>query len=97
MVENATRICGATFGGLFRVENNTPRIVAALGLPQEFVEFLQCQVQRAGPHNAMSRLVKTRRILHTAEYSGDQAYLEGDPVAVAGVELGGIRTLLSCR
>ena len=41
MVENATRICDATFGALFRIENNTPRIVAALGLPQEFVEFLQ--------------------------------------------------------
>ena len=94
MVENATRICNATFGGLFRVENNTPRIVAALGLPQEFVEFLQNQVQRAGPHNAISRLVETRRIVHIADYSVDQAYLEGDPVAVAGVELGGIRTLL---
>jgi hypothetical protein len=65
-----------------------------LGLPQEFVEFLQSQVQRAGPHNAISRLVKTRRFVHIADYSADQAYLEGDPVAVAGVELGGIRALL---
>ena len=42
----------------------------------------------------MSRLVKTRRTGHIANYSADQAYLEGDPVAVASVELGGIRTLL---
>ena len=48
MVENATRICGATFGGLFHVENNTLRIVAALGLPQEFVESWNARFNAPG-------------------------------------------------
>ena len=51
MVENATRICGATFGGLFRVENNTPRIVAALGLPKNSSSLCNARFNAPG-HNA---------------------------------------------
>ncbi len=63
-------------------------------MPKDFVEFLQSKVQQAGPHNAITQLIRTRRTVHIYDYRADQAYLEGDPVAVAGVELGGIRTLL---
>ena len=41
MLENATRICGANFGGMFRFENATVRIIAKIGLPQKFFEALQ--------------------------------------------------------
>jgi signal transduction histidine kinase len=38
--------------------------------------------------------MKTSRALHIVDYRADQAYLNHDPLAVAGVEIGGIRTLL---
>ncbi len=94
MLENATRICGANFGTMFRFEKGAAQIVAKLGLPQEFFQFLQSKAQRPGPHNAISRLVNTRRTVHITDYSADQSYLDHDPMTVAGVELGGIRTLL---
>ena len=94
MLENATRICGASFGTMFRFEKGAAQIVAKLGLPQEFFQFLQGKAQRPGPHNAISRLVNTRRTVHITDYSADQSYLDHDPMTVAGVELGGIRTLL---
>src|SRR5205085_3141972 len=51
-------------------------------------------LHRPGPHTPITRLIETRRTLHIAAYRADQAYIERDPLAVAGVELGGIRTLV---
>ena len=42
----------------------------------------------------MSRVIKSRQTLHIADFQADPSYLERDPVAVVGVELGGIRTLV---
>ena len=39
-------------------------------------------------------MIDSRQTLHLADYRADRAYVEREPVAVAGVELGGIRTLL---
>ena len=95
MLENATRICGASFGGMFRFENGTVRIIAKIGLPEKFLEALQSQTHRPGPLNAVSRLVRTQRPVHIVDYSADEAYVSRDPMATIGVELGGIRTLLN--
>ncbi|MGA7790650.1 MAG: GAF domain-containing protein [Xanthobacteraceae bacterium] len=95
MLENATRICDATCGGVFQFDGGAVRIVAGRNLPQAFVEFVRSKAQRPGPFNAMSRLIETRQTVHIADYSSDQSYLDRDPMSVAGVELGGIRTLLN--
>ena len=95
MLENATRICGANFGGMFRFENSVPRLIAQINLPQKFFEALQSQAHCPGPVNAVSRLIRTQRTVHIADYSADEAYLSRDPMTTIGVELGGIRTLLN--
>jgi GAF domain-containing protein len=94
MLENARRICGAKFGALWRFEDGAARIVSQLGYPPAFAEFLQRGSHRPGPLNPLTRVVETLDIVHIADYRADRAYLDGDPLAVAGVELGGIRTLL---
>jgi GAF domain-containing protein len=94
MLENARRICGAKFGALWRFEDGAARIVSQLGYPPVFAEFLQRGSHRPGPLNPLTRVVETLDIVHIADYRADRAYLDGDPLAVAGVELGGIRTLL---
>ena len=95
MLENATRICGANFGGMFRFENGALRLIAKIGFPQKFFEALQSQAHPPGPLNAVSRLIRTQRPVHIADYSVDEAYLSRDPMATIGVELAGIRTLLN--
>jgi GAF domain-containing protein len=95
MLESATRICEANFGGMFRLENGAVRMVTRLRVPERLSEFLQTHRDSVGPHHPWSRLIQSRRTLHIADYSNDRAYLERDPVAIAGVELGGIRTLLA--
>src|SRR5262245_34105612 len=49
MLENATRICGAKFGALWRFEDGAARIVSQLGYPPAFAEFLQRGSHRPGP------------------------------------------------
>jgi two-component system, NtrC family, sensor kinase len=94
ILENATRICAADFGVLWRLEDGAARIVSNFGIPPAFAEFLDRGPHRPGPLNPMSRVIKTRQIVHIADYRADQAYIEHDALAVAGVELGGVRTLL---
>ena len=95
MLENATQICEAKFGNLIRIRRwRDSRFISTLGIPPALAEFFQRGPHRPGPLNAISRAVSTRRPVHIADYRADRAYHHCEPVAVAGVELGGIRTLL---
>ena len=95
ILENATRICGAKFGVLWRrFDDGTARIFASLSVPSAFAEFLQRGAHRPGPFSPINRVAKTCQRVHIADFRVDQAYLTHDPLAVAGVELGGQRTLL---
>jgi signal transduction histidine kinase/regulator of replication initiation timing len=94
MLENAVRICGAHFGSLWRFEDGAARLVSNFNHPPSFAEFLQQGVHRPGPHNPITRVIKTSQIVHITDYRTDQAYVDNDPLAIAGVELGRIRTLL---
>jgi two-component system NtrC family sensor kinase len=92
MLENAMRICHAKFGGLFRVEDGMVRRAATVGVPAPLAQALRNL--RPMPINPLCRVIATGETIHMDDYRLDQAYLEREPVAVAGVELGGIRTLL---
>ena len=94
ILRNATRICGARFATLLLFQDGAVRIVSKLDIPPAFAEFLQRRPQHPGPLNPISRLIATRRTVHIEDYRRDEAYLKRDPLAIAGVELGGIRTLL---
>jgi signal transduction histidine kinase len=95
MLENATDICGASFGVLFRFEHGTARAAAMLGVPPAFAEFWQRGPQRPGPQTALGRVVETRQTVHIVDVTTERAYVEGEPVFVAAVNLGRFRTLLN--
>jgi GAF domain-containing protein len=94
LLENATRICEAQLAQLWRFRDGAVIPIAKLGIPPQFAEFLARGMHRPGPLNPLSRMMATPAIIHIADYRLDEAFLSGDPLAVAGVELGGIRTLL---
>ena len=94
MLENAVRICEAKFATLWRVEDGTARMASILHINPELAEFLRRGEHKPGPLHPMSRVIKFRQTLHIADFQTDPSYLERDPVAVVGVELGGIRTLV---
>jgi signal transduction histidine kinase/CheY-like chemotaxis protein len=99
MLANATRICGAKFGLLYRIEGDSARIISKLGIPQAFAEYLKRgphrpPLNRVSPLTPIGRVIQSRQLVHLADYRTDQSYLDRDPITVAAIELGGIRTLL---
>jgi GAF domain-containing protein len=94
MLENATRICGAKFGILWRIEDGAAHSSASLGLPQAFSEFMQRGPYTPSEHAPLTRVARTKQVAHVHDFSVERAYIERDPLAVASVELAGVRTLL---
>jgi GAF domain-containing protein len=95
MLANAIRICEANFGVLFRFEDRRVRAAAMLGVPPAFAEFWQRGPHRPGPQTPLGRVMETQQTIHIADITVDPAYLEGEPVLVAAVNLGGFRTVLT--
>ena len=91
---NATRICEAKFGTLTQVVDGIPSLMFQLGVPAPLEEYWRRESPRPSPRNAISRVITTGQAVHVKDLQAYQAYIDGDPLAVAGVELGGIRTLL---
>ena len=94
MLDNATRICGAKFGILWRIKDGAARPSASLGLPQAFSEFMQGGPYTPSEHAPLTRVARTKQVAHVHDFSVERAYIERDPLAVASVELAGVRTLL---
>jgi adenylate cyclase len=96
MLENATRICDAKFGSLWLATDGGFRLAATHGLPATVLrhQIPVGVVIHPGPTLALARAASGRETVHIADLRTDVAYLDGEPVARAGVELGQIRTLL---
>jgi len=95
MLDNAVRICGANFGQLFLFEEGQFRAVGKRNLPPEWTEFLERRpFIPADPKVPLGRVAVTKQVVHVADITRDQGYIDGFPPLVALVELGGARTLL---
>jgi signal transduction histidine kinase len=94
MLANATRICGANFGNLYLRDGEGFHLVAHHNTPAALVEERKRTPIYPGPTTALGRMATTKQMVHVADLAAGQAYAERDPSTVAGVELGGIRTLL---
>jgi len=99
VLASATRTGEAEFGLLYRIEGDSARIISRLGIPPAFAEYLKRgphrpPLNRLGPLTPIGRVIQSRQIVHIADYRTDQTYLDRDPITVAGIELGGIRTLI---
>ena len=94
MLENATRICEAKFGILFRLEGDVARLAAWLGVPDSVVEFFKDVPRRPREDAPLMRAAATKQPVQVVDLAAEPAYEERDPVVVSGVELGGVRSLL---
>jgi len=95
MLQNAVQICGATFGVLFRYEDSSWRAAAMFGVPPAFADFWRRGPQRPSARTALGRIAQTRRTVHIADVTKEPAYIEGEPIFVAAVNLGQFRTILN--
>jgi len=96
MLENAARLCGASYGVMWLREGDGFRAVALHGpLPPAYTDLWQSRtVHHPRPTVILARVARNRQAVQVADLRHDQSYLDGDPLPVAAVEIAGIRTLL---
>ena len=94
MLENAARVCEAKFGNIFRLEDGAIRPVASLGEPEPLAEFFSTGPHRPHEDAPIMRVARTKQPVHVVDFATERAYIERNPLAIAAVELGGVRTLL---
>jgi len=96
MLEKAVRLCDATFGEVFNVDDGNIRLVAFHNTPVSFVEALkQFATPIRSPTSFGKRLIATKLAIQIADLAADEDYIERNPTVVAAVELGRVRTVLA--
>ncbi len=93
ILEKAMRLCDASIGGLFLPDGELARYVAMRNPPAQYAELLNRQPPQMS--DLLGRNFVNRPFLHIVDVTAEKPYLVRDPIAVAAVELGGIRTIVS--
>ena len=95
MLSNATRLCEAKFGILMVCEGDAFRVGALHNVPPALADLLSRGLIRPGPNISFARAAQTRQPIQYADVTKEQPYLEREPLAIAAVEFGSYRTILS--
>jgi signal transduction histidine kinase len=96
MLANATRLCEASAGAMWLCEGDAFRTAALHGaLPAAYLEkWRSGTLFRVSPDVPAVRAVTTRQPVGIADLRETRAYLGGDPLPVAAVEVAGVRSML---
>ena len=94
MLENAVRICDATFGNILRWDGEFLNRVASHNTPPAFVEARRrLGALRLGPKDPVGQMIANKKVIHIADLAEEQEYIErNNEGIIAAVELGGVRT-----
>ena len=96
MLESAARLCDASFGNIFRWDDDALRLVATYNTPAAFVEARSQLPLRRTQNNPIGEMLAAKTVLQVDDLAADKRYIERrDPNIIAAVELGGIRTFLA--
>jgi two-component system, NtrC family, sensor kinase len=98
IIEKATQFCEAAYGTLWLYENNGQMRLAALHgrLPGAFQEKWGVgTLHRPNSSVPTARAFETRKPVQITDLRKENAYIERDPLAVASVDVGGIRSLIA--
>ena len=94
MLGNAMRICEAQCGFIYRMEASAMRVMAEIGVPPAFAEYRRNHQHTGGATTPVDLMRATKKPAHVHDARESDAYRTGNPNAVAGVDLGGARTVL---
>jgi GAF domain-containing protein len=94
MLKSAVRLCDAEFGNIYRWDGEALHLVATQNAPPAFAEARRLTTGRPGSKTPTGRMIANKKVVHIADLRAEKAYSDRDPWIVAGVELGGVRTVL---
>jgi two-component system NtrC family sensor kinase len=95
MLENATKLCEAEFGLMHRYGGDAFHITAMQGMPPDYAAVVRREAIRPGPETVLARMTRTKQVAQIEDVRAERGYVERDPMFVAAVECGGVRTILS--
>ncbi|HEV2547049.1 MAG TPA: GAF domain-containing protein [Stellaceae bacterium] len=95
MLEKATELCEAKFGTLFLYDGNAFTVAAERNLPPAYAEAVRGKPFSAETNTALRHLLESKAPVHIKEMFGDAAYAGREPLRMAAVELGGVRSLVA--
>ena len=96
ILANATDLCGARFASLRLSEGDQLRTVSLYNAPAALVEhWRSTPLVRPHPESALGRTALTKQVVQIDDVKKGAAYNKRDPLVVAGVDLGGYRTVLT--
>jgi two-component system, NtrC family, sensor kinase len=96
ILANATNLCSARFASLRLSEGDRFRTVSLYNAPDALVEhWRSTPLVRPHPESALGRTAVTKQAVQIDDVRESPAYSKGDPLAVAGADLGGYRTVLT--
>jgi signal transduction histidine kinase len=95
MLANATRLCQASYGHMWLCEGNAFRTVALHGALPAANQWQSGALFHGGPDVPSVHAVRTRQPVHVVDLRTTKAYRTGDPLARAGADIAGIRTLVA--
>jgi two-component system, NtrC family, sensor kinase len=93
ITKNAMRLCGATCGGVWLIDGDRVRVVAASSVPKPFADFVARETQ---PLAEVFGRRRDRPFLHVVDLMATKAYQRRVPITVAMVELSKARTSWAC-
>jgi signal transduction histidine kinase len=94
MLENATRVCGASFGTMNLWDGERYNIVADHNMPAAFIAFRQQTPILPHPETPLAIVARTHEAVHVHDLKDNPAYRAGAPNVVAIVDIAGARTIL---
>ena len=94
MLKNAVRLCDAEFGNIYHWDGDALHLVATQNAPTAFAQARRLTTGRPGSKTPTGRMIANKKVVHIADLRAEKAYADRDPWIVAGVELGGVRTVL---
>ena len=94
MLEKAVRICDAKFGVLYLHEGGGFRLAAAHDVPPGYLEVRGGDPIPPAPGGILESIMRTGRTAHSPDHAAIQSYAERHPVAIAAVEVAGMRSIV---
>ena len=95
MLENAVRICDATYGNIYSRDSETFRLVPSHKTPPAFTEYRRRNPMTGSGAHWADPMLKSKTQVHIADLALEKGFIERDPSFVAAVELGGARSALA--
>jgi GAF domain-containing protein len=93
ILEKAVRLSGATFGNIYRWDEGALHLVATHNTPPALAE-----VRRSAPLRPIRIVCRphagNKAAINIPDLAAEQFYIDGNPTAVAAVELADMRSIL---